>query len=165
MVWRREGQVEPVMDKIIGKKVFRIVGNVLASNYVRVPHRTTQSLSLTGRYLFTQIRYIPDKYFVLHIYALLKNDTVLDISISNLYKEYKLLGNVLQVPCGLTAKVSPFILSFPHPVSRSRGCACAVDNSVCGFGGYLRQTEALTLQASQSSAGESRDPFREARAY
>jgi len=99
-----QGSVEPVMDKIIGKKVYRIVGHVLAANYLRCPPLATQSLGLTGRYLYAQIRTIPYKYYVLHIYAVAKDDTVLDISITNLFSAIKLLGNVLQYPCDLSSK-------------------------------------------------------------
>jgi hypothetical protein len=101
---RTHGSVEPVMDKIIGKKVFRIVGHVLAANYLRVPSLSNQTLGLHRRYLYAQIRTIPDKYFVLHVYVGAKDDTVLDLSITNLFNTIKLLGNVLQYPCEVSAK-------------------------------------------------------------
>ena len=93
------------MDKIIGKKVYRIVGNVLAANYLRIPFKTNQSLQLTGRYVYIQLRSIPDRFYILHLYVTTADERVLDISITNLFKECKFIGNVLQYPCHLTGKV------------------------------------------------------------
>ena len=44
-----------------------------------------------GRYLYTQVRTIPDRYFIIHLYVVGQDDTVLDISITNLFKECKLV--------------------------------------------------------------------------
>eukprot|EP00960_Hanusia_phi_P075929 768485-Hanusia_phi.AAC.1 len=92
------------MDKIIGKKVYRIVGNVLAANYMRVPFKANQSLQLTGRYVHIQLRAIPDRFYILHFYVTTSDERVLDISITNLFKECKVIGNVLQYPCHLSGK-------------------------------------------------------------
>jgi len=120
---RTHGSVEPVMDKIIGKKVFRIVGHVLAANYLRVPSLSNQTLGLHGRYLYAQIRTIPDKYFVLHVYVVGKDDTVMDLSITNLFTTIKLLGNVLQYPCEVSAKwttVCIDLVEVPPTLKNSR---------------------------------------------
>jgi hypothetical protein len=97
------------MDKLIGKKVFRIMGNVLAANYMRLPKKNSHSLGLTGKFLYTQVRTVPDKYYVLHLYVQAKDDTVLNISITNLFKDTKLIGNVLQYPCALAPKVKHWL--------------------------------------------------------
>ena len=106
----REGSVESVMDKIIGKRVYRIVGNVLAANYIRLPTKSSHSLSLTGRYLFAQIRPIPQRYFAIHIFAVAQDDTLVDISLTNLSSECRSFGNMLQYPCQLEPKVRQFEL-------------------------------------------------------
>ena len=68
-------------------------GNVLAANYLRVPSLPSQSLQLTGRYLYTQVRTIPDRYFIIHLYVVRQDDSVLDISITNLFKSSKLVNS------------------------------------------------------------------------
>jgi hypothetical protein len=55
---------------------------------------------------------VPDKYFVLHLYVQGKDDTVLDISITNLFKDIKIIGNVLQYPCALAPKVTISVLDI-----------------------------------------------------
>ena len=66
-------------------------GNVLAANYLRVPSSPAQSLQLTGRDLYTQVRTIPERYFIIHLYVARQDDSVLDISITNLFKDSKLV--------------------------------------------------------------------------
>jgi hypothetical protein len=93
------------MDKIIGKRVYRLVGNVLAANFIRLPIKASHSLSLTGRYLYAQIRPIPQRYFAIHIFVVAHDDTLIDISITNLSTECRTFGNMLQYPCPLDPKV------------------------------------------------------------
>ena len=93
------------MDKIIGKRVYRIVGNVLAANYIRLPAKPSHSLLLTGRYLCAQIRPIPQRYFAIHIFVVAHDDTLVDISLTNLSTECRSFGNMLQYPCHLEPKV------------------------------------------------------------
>lgn len=42
-------------DRIIGKKVFKIRGLIPAANFIRVPRLKSQSLGLTGRFLYIQV--------------------------------------------------------------------------------------------------------------
>jgi hypothetical protein len=93
------------MDKIIGKRVYRIVGNVLAANYIRLPAKPAHSLSLTGRFLYAQIRPIPQRYFAIHIFVVAHDDTLVDLSLTNLSSECRSFGNMLQYPCQLEPKV------------------------------------------------------------
>ena len=116
----QEGSVQPVMDKIIGKRVFRIVGNVLSANYMRVPPMALQSLQLTGRYLYTQVRTIPERYFIIHLYVVRQDESVLDISITNLFKESKLVGNVLQYPCELSPKWTTLCIDLTQIVKETK---------------------------------------------
>jgi hypothetical protein len=98
--------VESVMDKIIGKRVYRLVGNVLAANFIRLPVKSSHSLSLTGRYLYAQIRPMPQRYFAIHIFIVAHDDTLIDVSITNLSTECRTFGNMLQYPCSLEPKVT-----------------------------------------------------------
>jgi hypothetical protein len=156
----REGCVEAVMDKLIGKKVFRIMGNVLAANYMRLPKKNTQSLNLTGRFLYTQVRTVPDKYYVLHLYVQGKDDTVLDISITNLFKDIKLIGNVLQYPCALAPKVKKISSAcfFMHVIDDGSCVPCsfllsAVDMHSCGSCGGTSRLQEPAVQVPQRHPG------------
>jgi hypothetical protein len=45
-----------VQDKQIGKKVLRVWGNIPSTNYLQLPRKKTDSLGLTGRFLYVQVR-------------------------------------------------------------------------------------------------------------
>lgn len=47
--------------------MYRIRGSVSASNYIQLPRTSTQSLGLTGRYLYVLFRPVPTKHFVIHL--------------------------------------------------------------------------------------------------
>ena len=106
--WRqcqKEGDVSEIIDKIIGKKVYRLQGSVSASNYIQFPKSKSEmkSLSLNGKYIYIELRVSPGKLFSIHLDLILtntrtKNDEPLKISLSNLFKENK-LQNSLQVTC------------------------------------------------------------------
>ena len=72
-----------------------------------MPSSPAQSLQLTGRYLYTQVRTIPDRYFIIHLYVARQDDSVLDISITNLFKDSKLVTLPLIVAAGEASAV-PF---------------------------------------------------------
>ena len=80
----------------------------------------SQSLQLTGRYLYTQVRTIPDRYFIIHIYVVGHDESVLDISITNLFKESKMVGNVLQYPCELSSKWTTICVDMAEVFRRSK---------------------------------------------
>ena len=52
-------------DRIIGKKVFKIRGLIPAANFMRIPRLKSQSLGLTGRFLYIQVRFV--KHVVLFL--------------------------------------------------------------------------------------------------
>jgi WD40 repeat protein len=111
------------MDKIIGKKVLRIMGNVLAANNMRLPRKNSPSpsLGLTGRYIYTQVRTVPDKYYVLHLFIQAKDDSVMDMSITNLFKETRVIGNVLQFPCNLSPKWTTICVDMVQVLQQHKG--------------------------------------------
>lgn len=47
--------------------MYRIRGSVSAGNYIQLPKTSTQSLGLTGRYLYVLFRPLPAKHFVIHL--------------------------------------------------------------------------------------------------
>lgn len=56
-----------LQDKTLKCTVYRIRGSVSASNYIQLPKTSTQSLGLTGRYLYVLFRPMSTKHFVIHL--------------------------------------------------------------------------------------------------
>ncbi|GLI66011.1 hypothetical protein VaNZ11_009714 [Volvox africanus] len=109
-----KGDVTEHMDKIIGKKVFKIRGAIPAGNYLRVPRNKQQTLGLTGRILYVQLKVTPIKVFVIHIEAVTEDQNVHRVSVSNMYS-----------PDAPKRKSSGVQLAFPH--ASHRWCVLAVD--------------------------------------
>ncbi|XP_045849111.1 WD repeat-containing protein 90 isoform X2 [Meles meles] len=99
--WKRsakEGDVAPVTDKTLKCTVYRIRGPVSAGSYVQLPKTSTQSLGLTGRYLYVLFRPLPAKHFVIHLDVATEDSQVIRVSFSNLFKEFKSTATWLQFP-------------------------------------------------------------------
>ncbi|XP_071943850.1 WD repeat-containing protein 90-like [Antedon mediterranea] len=94
----KEGEVISVMDKTLKCTVYRITGSIPAGNYIQLPQTSTQSLGLTGRYLYLLFRPAGGKYFVVHLDVVTDDDLVVRISFSNLFKEFKSSSTWLQLP-------------------------------------------------------------------
>lgn len=78
--------------------MYRIRGSVSASNYIQLPRTSTQSLGLTGRYLYVLFRPVPTKHFVIHLDVSTEDGQVIRVSFSNLFKEFKSSTTWLQFP-------------------------------------------------------------------
>jgi hypothetical protein len=87
-----------VQDKQLKCTVYRITGSIPAGNYIQFPRTSTQSLSLTGRYLYLLFKPISGKYFVAHIDIATEDSLAVRISFSNLFKEFKSTSTWLQFP-------------------------------------------------------------------
>ncbi|GFH23850.1 DUF667 domain-containing protein, partial [Haematococcus lacustris] len=74
------------MDKIIGKKVYKVRGTIPAANYLRLPKLKAQNLGLTGRFLYIQVKVTPVKVFVIHLEVQTQDQNVHRISISSMYR-------------------------------------------------------------------------------
>ncbi|XP_047569203.1 WD repeat-containing protein 90 isoform X2 [Lutra lutra] len=99
--WKRstkEGDVAPVTDKTLKCTVYRIRGPVSASSYIQLPRTSTQSLGLTGRYLYVLFKPLPAKHFVIHLDVATEDSQVIRVSFSNLFKELKSTATWLQFP-------------------------------------------------------------------
>ncbi|ERE68675.1 WD repeat-containing protein 90 [Cricetulus griseus] len=94
----KEGDVALVTDKVLKSSVYRIRGSVSASNYIQLPRTSTQSLGLTGRYLYVLFRPLPTKHFVIHLDVSTEDGQVIRVSFSNLFKEFKSSATWLQFP-------------------------------------------------------------------
>ncbi|XP_060030083.1 WD repeat-containing protein 90 [Erinaceus europaeus] len=99
--WKRsakEGDVAAVMDGTLKRSVYRVRGAVSASNYVQLPQTSSQSLGLTGRYLYVLFRPLPAKHFLIHLDVAAEDGQVVRVSFSNLFKEFKSTATWLQFP-------------------------------------------------------------------
>uniref|UniRef100_A0A673C0S9 WD repeat domain 90 n=1 Tax=Sphaeramia orbicularis TaxID=375764 RepID=A0A673C0S9_9TELE len=96
----KEGDVTTYTDKTLKCSVFRIKGPVPTNSYILLPKNSSQSLGLTGRYLYLLFRPTPTKYFVVHIDV--TEGQVVRLSFSNMFKEFKSTATWLQFPylCG-----------------------------------------------------------------
>lgn len=120
--WRvaqKEGDVTECLDRVTGKRVYRIVGSISAANYIQVPKNKSQvkNLGLTGQYVYLQILEVQEKLFSLHLEYVINNnktkaDEPLRISLSNLFKETKLTNSGLQIACHLGEKWAVVVLDM-----------------------------------------------------
>lgn len=85
-------------DKAIKCTVHKITGSIPAGNYIQLPKLQSQSLGLTGKYIYILFKPIPTKYFVVHIDVATQDNLVVRISFSNLFKEFKSTSTWLQFP-------------------------------------------------------------------
>ncbi|XP_029977706.1 WD repeat-containing protein 90 isoform X2 [Sphaeramia orbicularis] len=123
----KEGDVTTYTDKTLKCSVFRIKGPVPTNSYILLPKNSSQSLGLTGRYLYLLFRPTPTKYFVVHIDVTAEEGQVVRLSFSNMFKEFKSTATWLQFPylCGAakdsvyesTAKSARQGLIGPAPIS------------------------------------------------
>ena len=63
-----------------------------------MPKTSTQSLNLTGRFMYLLFKPIATKYFVIHVDVATADGLVVRISFSNLFKEFKSTSTWLQFP-------------------------------------------------------------------
>lgn len=78
--------------------VYRISGAILSGNYIQFPKAASQSLGLTGRFIYLLFRPLPTKYFSVHIEVATTAGLAVRISLSNLFKEFKCTSTWLQFP-------------------------------------------------------------------
>ncbi|XP_030626042.1 WD repeat-containing protein 90 [Chanos chanos] len=94
----REGDVTSYTDKTLKCPVYRIRGSVPASNYILLPKSGSQSLGLTGRYVYFLFRPSPGNHFTVHLDVASQEGQVIRVSFSNLMKEFKATPTSLQFP-------------------------------------------------------------------
>ena len=62
-----QGEVQQVIDKAIGKRVFQLQGLVSASNFLALPRAGCPPLGLSGSYLYLQLCVHVGHLYSLHI--------------------------------------------------------------------------------------------------
>ncbi|RMC17874.1 hypothetical protein DUI87_05543 [Hirundo rustica rustica] len=107
--WKRsakEGDVAALTDTRLKGTIYRIRGSNPASSYLQLPRAGTQSLGLTGRYLYLLFRPLPHKHFLVHLDVATEENQVIRISFSNFFKEFKSTATWLQFPfvCGAASE-------------------------------------------------------------
>nr|XP_057917684.1 WD repeat-containing protein 90 isoform X3 [Doryrhamphus excisus] len=94
----KEGDVSTYMDKTINCSVFRIKGSGPKESYMRIPNSNSQSLGLTGRYIYLLFKPFPGKSFMILLEVLAEDGRVVRISLSNTFKEFKSTPTSLYFP-------------------------------------------------------------------
>ncbi|XP_065191135.1 WD repeat-containing protein 90-like isoform X2 [Sycon ciliatum] len=110
--WKRSskvGDVTQLMDKTVKSTVHRIAGAVPAANYIQVPRTSSQSLALTGRYLYVLFRPLPNRFFVIHVDLVVAQEQIaVRVSLGNVFRAFKATHTWLQLPISCAgAHVSP----------------------------------------------------------
>lgn len=85
-------------DKNLKCTVYKITGSIPAGNYIQIPKTSSQSLGLTGRYLYLLFKPVAGKYFVVHMDVATQDGFIVRVSFSNLFKEFKSTSTWLQFP-------------------------------------------------------------------
>uniref|UniRef100_F7AB67 CFA20 domain-containing protein n=1 Tax=Ciona intestinalis TaxID=7719 RepID=F7AB67_CIOIN len=114
----KEGDVTSVMDKHLKCTVFKIQGSIPAGNFIQLPRTSTQSLGLTGRFLYFMFKPLPAKYFVIHVDTVSEDGLVVRISFSNLFKEFKSTSTWLQFPFACQPVGAKTNFMGPAPVAQ-----------------------------------------------
>ncbi len=112
------GQCQSVLDKHIGKRVYRIVGSVPAANFISIPKLPSESLGLVGKNLYIQLHVASSSLFVFHVLVHTKQGVTLDISVNNLNHTLRLAGLSLQYPISLSDKWSVLLLQLDAIVAQ-----------------------------------------------
>jgi hypothetical protein len=91
-VLKRVGFVEDVMDKQLGRRVFRVTGSLSANNYIEFPN-----LLLSGPFLYIQMKLLT-KVATIHLEVLTSSEQSIRFSLSTLYsnEEPRFLGSCLR---------------------------------------------------------------------
>ena len=87
-----------LQDKTLKSTIYRITGSIPAGNYIQLPRTSSQSLGLTGRYMYLMFKPIPSKFFVIHLDLVTHDGLIVRLSFSNLFKEFKSTSTWLQFP-------------------------------------------------------------------
>jgi WD repeat-containing protein 90 len=94
----KHGDITTVMDSQIKSTVYKIVGSSPTSNFINMPKLSGQSLNLTGRYIYFLFKPVCNKCFSLHIDIATVEKSIVRISFSNLFKEFKSTTTWIQFP-------------------------------------------------------------------
>lgn len=78
--------------------IFRISGSIPSANYIQFPKSKTPPLNLTGHYVYILFKPVVGKFFSIHLDLVTSDDLVVRVSLSNIFKEFKLTSTWLQFP-------------------------------------------------------------------
>ena len=94
-----KGHVSLTLDRDIGRNVYVLKGSVSASNALIVPARLSEDLRIKGKFLYVIMRADSlARTFCFHVDVVLQENIKYRLSFSNLYKEIKVMTNVVQFP-------------------------------------------------------------------
>eukprot|EP01038_Epipyxis_sp_PR26KG_P005252 gene5252-7298_t len=110
----RTGDVTEMMDKLIGRPIFRIKGAVSANNYIEFDH-----LHLSGPFLYIQISLMKPTVATMHIEVLTSANMTLRLTLSTLYvgDKPRFLGRSLRLPLPLNTNWMTLAIDLNRIVS------------------------------------------------
>ncbi|CAF0801503.1 unnamed protein product [Didymodactylos carnosus] len=94
----KQGDVSALMDRDLKSTVFRIRGLIPANNFIQFPSQLSQSLGLTGRFFYILFHSVFDKFFSIHLDIMTHENHLVRISLSNLFREFKVSTTCIQFP-------------------------------------------------------------------
>merc|ERR1712080_141903 len=90
------GDVAKIMDRNVKSSVYRLTGAIPSGNYIQFPK--TNSLGLNGHVFYLLFKPMVDKFFSIHLDVAASDGTLIRVSLSNLFKEFKSSSTWLQFP-------------------------------------------------------------------
>lgn len=117
----RRGDVSDELDRDICKRVFSISGSVSANNFLRLPAQKgpTKSLSLTGEYIYLQVKPKKLHFFMIHLDFTVTSFRIFRVSLSNIFPEAKASYHALRCPCALPEQWTTVCLHVPSVLARA----------------------------------------------
>eukprot|EP00742_Colponemidia_sp_Colp-10_P012496 GILJ01014047.1.p1 GENE.GILJ01014047.1~~GILJ01014047.1.p1 ORF type:complete len:1899 (+),score=257.13 GILJ01014047.1:33-5729(+) len=139
-----EGDTTEVLDKTIGKPVYKIAGSVSAANYLQLPkiNSKRRHLGLSGRFMYVQLKGMHNKLYTLHLELVCNDGNTVRLTFSNLLKEIKSTSNSIQYPCDIGSRWTVLVLDLPYLLQK---IFQQTDSSIT----------AITVNISSSSVGSS----------
>lgn len=109
--------------------MYRIAGSIPAGNFIQFPKSSSQSLNLTGRFIYLLLKSLTSKYFVIHLELVTIEGLLIRLSFSNLFKEFKSSSTWLQLPFA-TGEVSDKLQHVNGEYSMCAVLVCDVQHSL-----------------------------------
>jgi hypothetical protein len=128
-----KGDVKIVMDKSIGKRVFRIRGLIGAANFLSVPAEGAKApllgLGCQGALVYMQVQALRtpatnevNTFASVHVDVNTKEHVSIRLSFSNLHKEVKATGSIVQIPLVLEdSRWTVLALNLPEILQQYTG--------------------------------------------
>ena len=131
-----------MQDKKIGRRIFKLLGKVAASNYIEIPCAASRikSLALTGKYVYLEFCFFKQKYFNLHLDFAVRSNNPVRVTLTNLFSKQKKIGNSISLP------IDPALAG-------NWICACLDIEALLTAHGFLDMALAMRKTKSKKASG------------